>query len=337
MDGRTHWGRFAALVAVVLILGMGVGAFFYPRAAWPSAAMALLLGACWFSVRGVRAGRPVRARLVLTPDQALVGGTRTVGFRARARCTHCAGAGVRGVGTGRRCLWCHGSGLGMPGRRAATVRIPAGVQDGSTLRVPGRGTPGKGGDPAGDLLLSVRISGTRTRRAAPPGSTVGSAPPGSRTGPVPSAARTGTAPRPRTGTAPPRPRSGAAGAGGAGTGPVSVRADGIRVTVDQQSVTVREERRSPTGRTSWVTTHELRWSDIALLVFDSDRHDAVVALYAIPADASGTGQRRQHLVDARQLRAEDWQVLADAVERHTHGRIALDHAPRRSPGGLRDS
>ncbi len=38
-----------------------------------------------------------------------------------------------------------------------TVRVPPGAGDGDKLRVAGRGTPGRGGGPAGDLLLTIRV------------------------------------------------------------------------------------------------------------------------------------------------------------------------------------
>lgn len=46
--------------------------------------------------------------------------------------------------------------------RAATdsfkVRVPPGVQDGQTIRVPGKGADGAGGAPPGDLFLRVRLA-----------------------------------------------------------------------------------------------------------------------------------------------------------------------------------
>lgn len=283
----------------------------------------LILGAAGFAARDGRSRRPLRARVSLTPEQARGGGATSVRFRARPHCSHCSGTGTGtgAGGAGRRCPRCWGSGLGRSRLRTLTVRIPVGVRDGSTLRARGRGTPGKGTAPAGDLLLSVRIVGPTKR----PGT--GAAPPWQRTAPTPS--------HPAAGAAPPRGR--AATPRDAGSGPVTIDAGGIRITADRECVTVREERRSSGGRVAWVTTHELRWPDIALLLFDSDRHDPVVALYAIPSNAARAGQGRQHLADARKFTSADWEALAAGIDRHSDGRIALDLASRHEPGGLRDS
>jgi len=42
-------------------------------------------------------------------------------------------------------------------REELRVRIPAGVTDGGTLRLPGRGGPGRGNAPPGDLILQLEI------------------------------------------------------------------------------------------------------------------------------------------------------------------------------------
>ena len=41
--------------------------------------------------------------------------------------------------------------------REATVRIPAGIEDGQLIRVPGQGSPGRDGGPPGDLYVTVRV------------------------------------------------------------------------------------------------------------------------------------------------------------------------------------
>jgi curved DNA-binding protein len=45
-----------------------------------------------------------------------------------------------------------------------TVRIPAGVDDGGRLRIPGKGAPGIGGGPPGDLWVALRVRPHRVFR-----------------------------------------------------------------------------------------------------------------------------------------------------------------------------
>lgn len=72
----------------------------------------------------------------------------------RQTCPACGGAGSA---PDRACADCYGSGR-QRRRRQVKVRIPAGVEDGDRIRVPGRGAPGAAGGPPGDLYVTVRVS-----------------------------------------------------------------------------------------------------------------------------------------------------------------------------------
>ena len=68
-------------------------------------------------------------------------------------CPRCGGAGR--IGT-RACPTCNGRGQ-TAHRERLNVHIPAGVDTGSRVRVAGKGAPGQGGGPPGDLYIVVRV------------------------------------------------------------------------------------------------------------------------------------------------------------------------------------
>ena len=81
-------------------------------------------------------------------------GTKTaVTIRRPAPCAQCGGSGRQGR---RACTQCGGTGT-VEQREQLTVKIPAGVGDGARVRVKGKGGVGRGGAPAGDLYVIVKV------------------------------------------------------------------------------------------------------------------------------------------------------------------------------------
>lgn len=68
----------------------------------------------------------------------------------------CGSCGGRGQRIETPCTTCGGSGRVVKPRQL-TVKVPAGVKDGAVIRVPGRGGPGSGGGPPGDVLVTVHV------------------------------------------------------------------------------------------------------------------------------------------------------------------------------------
>jgi len=71
----------------------------------------------------------------------------------RRTCPRCGGVGQIGLVP---CATCGGSGQSRRSERLS-VRIPAGVDNGSRVRIAGKGGPGGPGGAAGDLFLTIRV------------------------------------------------------------------------------------------------------------------------------------------------------------------------------------
>mgnify|MGYP001829044816 CR=1 FL=1 len=142
---------------------------------------------------GPQRGADVTAQLSMDFADAINGLATTLYLTTDAPCSTCAGSGARpgttptrcGVCGGRGvvddnqglfslsspcrackgsgsiindpCDTCHGSGVERRPREVKT-RIPAGVSDGQTIRLKGRGAPGRNGGPAGDLLVEIHVT-----------------------------------------------------------------------------------------------------------------------------------------------------------------------------------
>lgn len=74
-------------------------------------------------------------------------------FSLSTICPNCNG---RGTVVDAPCPTCNGTGTERRVRNVK-VRVPAGVEDGQRIRVKGRGAPGQGNAPAGDLYVVVHV------------------------------------------------------------------------------------------------------------------------------------------------------------------------------------
>lgn len=142
--------------------------------------------------RRVRRGSDIRVDVTLDLEEAARGVKRTVEFNRHAKCEACEGSGseagskketcrrcnghgqviqsagilrvqttcptCRGAGSviTNPCRSCNGSGFTAKNRKL-DVHIPAGVDDGMQVRVPGEGEPSPEGGPAGDLYCFIAV------------------------------------------------------------------------------------------------------------------------------------------------------------------------------------
>lgn len=84
---------------------------------------------------------------------ASVGGA----FSMNETCPSCGG---RQLVYDDPCPACHGTGQGRA-TRTIQAKIPAGVKDGQRIRLRGKGAAGEHGGPAGDLYVTVKVTGHR--------------------------------------------------------------------------------------------------------------------------------------------------------------------------------
>jgi molecular chaperone DnaJ len=98
-----------------------------------------------------RKGEDLDYPIDLTLEEAANGTTRTLSMQVPETCSTCGGTGQV---AGAVCHVCQGLGSRIETKRIE-VKIPAGVQDGSRVRVAGKGGPGFNGGASGDLYLIV--------------------------------------------------------------------------------------------------------------------------------------------------------------------------------------
>ncbi|HEY1354275.1 MAG TPA: J domain-containing protein [Ktedonobacteraceae bacterium] len=100
-----------------------------------------------------RVGDNIEQPVEVTLQEACVGGSRTFNIQSTEVCATCRGTGESGA---RTCAACSGQGM-LTNIKRIQVKIPAGVDTGSKIRVAGEGQPGIGGGPRGDLFLAISV------------------------------------------------------------------------------------------------------------------------------------------------------------------------------------
>ncbi len=141
----------------------------------------------------VERGNDLEAQVSISFDQAIAGAQVPLSVPMRATCETCHGTGAKPGTTPKVCPRCQGRGIENQGQgmfsisqpcgrcggsgtiiedpcptcegsgavrtvKRYRVNIPAGVKDGSRIRLAGKGEPGPGGGPPGDLYLIVHVS-----------------------------------------------------------------------------------------------------------------------------------------------------------------------------------
>lgn len=94
-----------------------------------------------------RRGQDMQHPIEVTLKEAFTGATKFIQLQMDEPCPSCSGKG---------CYACNGLGMTRQAHRFE-VKVPAGVKNGSKVRMTGKGGPGYGGGKAGDLYLIVIV------------------------------------------------------------------------------------------------------------------------------------------------------------------------------------
>jgi molecular chaperone DnaJ len=98
-------------------------------------------------------GQDLESPVEVTLEEAYHGTTRNISLQSGEPCTACRGSGyIQNL----PCSACRGTGIAASIKRLE-VKIPPGVQNGSRVRIAGKGQPGYSGGPGGDLFLKISV------------------------------------------------------------------------------------------------------------------------------------------------------------------------------------
>jgi molecular chaperone DnaJ len=106
------------------------------------------------TVRRPAAGEDLQLEMSLPFGDAIHGTTIETAIPRAVSCTTCGGRGRLANGT--PCRTCRGSGR-VTVNETVKVRIPAGIDDGERIRIPGKGNDGAMGGAAGDAYVNIRV------------------------------------------------------------------------------------------------------------------------------------------------------------------------------------
>ena len=100
-----------------------------------------------------RRGQDIDYPVEVTLEEAYQGTKRTIALQSERPCSGCKGTGqIQNI----PCSACRGRGVISDVKRLE-VKIPSGVRNKSRVRIAGKGQPGYGGGPSGDLYLMVSV------------------------------------------------------------------------------------------------------------------------------------------------------------------------------------
>ena len=141
-------------------------------------------------------GDDIRYNLTITFEEAAFGCKKEISYRREEKCASCGGSGAKPGSSTKTCTKCGGTGqvrvqqntvfgammstrecdacggtgkiIEQPcekcrgtGRTSSVIKVavnvPAGIDDGQTIRIGGKGGAGFNGGPDGDLLVSIRV------------------------------------------------------------------------------------------------------------------------------------------------------------------------------------
>lgn len=103
--------------------------------------------------RGPQRGQDAESTVEVSLEEAYQGSKRIMQLQTEELCSACGGTGRVG---NRVCTICNGAG-GKATSKRLEVKIPAGVKDGSRIRMAGEGSPNRAGRNKGDLYLVVKV------------------------------------------------------------------------------------------------------------------------------------------------------------------------------------